>query len=494
MADRDVVARENNLAFPFLTAQNGERDAIVTDERTWTYAEVEALAAFYGARVAEIEPESRVALIAPDGVDFVAALFAIIALGGVAVMINPELNPAHMSAILKQAQAPIALVHRTYLDLVAGNIPDSTAVLELTTTETPPPAASLSVVAVSERSPALWLFSGGTTGVPKIVVQSHGSFLNTTRRYARETLGYRPQDRTIAVPRLFFGYATGSALFFPFSVGASTVLFETAPTPEVLIDQIDRHNPTILVTTPSAVGAMLQNGAIRSLGSLRFATSAGEALPETLYHRWKDRFGIELLDGLGTAEMWHIFVTNTLEAVRPGTVGKPVPGFEIRARDETGTDLLPDEVGLLWVRGDSAALGYFNQPELTEEVFRGEWVVTGDLISIDTDGFITHRGRADDALKVKGKWLRPQEVESCLLDHPEVREVAVVGVSDADGLAKPVAFVVRSGEVEEAELKEHVLKRLEPYKHPRRVVFVDALPLTHLGKVDRGALKRLAEE
>ena len=410
MDDQDTVAWENNLAFRFLAAQVGTRVAIVTDERTWTYAEVEALTASYAARLGEIQPESRVVLIAPDGVDYAAALFAILAVGGVAVMINPELNPAQLSAILEQAQAPIAIVHRKYLELVSRSIPEATAVVELTATKVPPPPVTLAVAAVSEQSPALWLFSGGTTGVPKIVVQTHGSFLNTTRRYAQKTLGYRPDDRTISVPRLFFGYATGSALFFPFSVGASTVLFEAAPTPEVLVDQISRHRPTILITTPSAVGAMLQDSSIRSIGSLRFATSAGEALPETLYHRWKDRFGVELLDGLGTAEMWHIFITNTLEAVRPGTVGKPVPGFEVRARDENGVDLPPDEVGLLWVQGNSAALGYFDQPELTKAVFRGDWVVTGDLISIDSDGFVTHRGRADDALKVKGKWLRPQEV------------------------------------------------------------------------------------
>jgi acyl-coenzyme A synthetase/AMP-(fatty) acid ligase len=230
----------------------------------------------------------------------------------------------------------------------------------------------------------------------------------------------------------------------------------------------------------------------RDLSSLRLATSAGEALPESLYHRWIDQFGVQLLDGLGTAEMWHIFITTTVGDVRPGTLGKVVPGFEIRACDEDGVEVGPGEVGRLWVRGDSLGLGYFEDPDRTAEAFRGEWFVGGDLVSIDEEGYVTHRGRADDAIKVKGKWFRPQEVESVLLENEAVRDVAVVAVSDEDGLLKPVAFVVAHPEVSEQDLIEWVLARLDAYKHPRRVYFVDKLPQTHLGKVDRAALKRLA--
>jgi acyl-coenzyme A synthetase/AMP-(fatty) acid ligase len=349
------------------------------------------------------------------------------------------------------------------------------------------------VVASQPIDPALWLFSGGTTGAPKIVVQRHRSFINTTRLYAQATLGYRPDDITIAVPRLLFGYATGSALLFPFSVGAATILFDSIPTPVAVLERIRRHRPTILITTPSAINALLGlEGISRSdLESLRFATSAGEALPEALYHRFVERFGVELLDGLGTAEMWHIFITNRPGDVVPGTVGKAVPGFSVSVRDEEGNDLPPGETGLLWVKGDSAALGYWNQPDLTSRVFRDGWVVSGDLISIDEQGVVTHRGRADDAFKVKGKWLRPVEVESCLLEHSAVAEAAVVVVEDEDGLGKPIAFVVRKGETSEDDLRQHVLSQLEAYKHPRRVFFVDSFPRTHLGKVDRTALKRM---
>jgi benzoate-CoA ligase family protein len=436
----------------------------------------------------------RVPMVLPDGPDYVALLFAIVGLGGVAVMINPELRADHMSAIFAQAEAPVAVVRDRFTSLVEAASPPP--LMTVAESPVPPSASTLAEpVIVEARDPALWLFSGGTTGVPKVVVQTHGSFINTTQRYAQETVGYRPDDLTIAVPRLFFGYATGSALFFPFSVGASTILFDEPPTPSALLARINRHRPTILVTTPSAINALMSetDADAQELASLRFATSAGEALPETLYHRWKRRFGIELLDGLGTAEMWHIFITNRIGAVKPGTVGRPVAGFEVACRDEDGNDLGTDEVGLLWVRGDSEALGYHQQPELTAEVFRDGWVITGDLISIDAEGYVTHRGRADDALKVKGKWLRPQEVESCLLEHSAVREAAVLGVPDEAGLVKPVAFVVRAGDVSESDLRQHVLERLEPYKHPRQVIFVDQFPLTHLGKVDRGALRRLVE-
>ncbi len=228
------------------------------------------------------------------------------------------------------------------------------------------------------------------------------------------------------------------------------------------------------------------------LTSLRFATSAGEAFPETLYHRWKERFGIELLDGLGTAEMWHIFVTNRLDDVKVGTVGRVVAGFEVKACDEAGNEVGDRRSRTHVGERRLPRPGYWEDPEQTAAAFRGDWFVGGDLISIDDDGYVTHRGRADDAIKVKGKWLNPQEVESCLLEHEAVKECAVVAMEDEDGLLKPTAFVVASANISEADLQQHVLDRLEPYKHPRRVVFLDRLPETHLGKVDRGALKRLA--
>jgi benzoate-CoA ligase family protein len=482
--------------FSRLAGDGAGRTAVITDSGTSTYGELAELASGMAEalRSLGVRAEQRVLIALPDGVEYAATLFAILQTGAVVVMINPELRPDHLRAILDAARAPVAVVDPAYAEVLRAAAASSLhppELLELTPGSIAPAPVPEASFPTHRDDPAVWLFSGGTTGVPKIVVQTHRSFVNTTRRYAHATLGYGPDDRTISVPRLYFGYATGSNLLFPYSVGAASVLFAERPTPEVLFRQIRRHRPTILITAPSAVNAMLAyDGPERvDLSSLRFATSAGEALPETLYHRWKERFGVELLDGLGTAEMWHIFVTNRVGDVRPGTVGKVVDGFEVRVCDDDGNPLPAGEVGKLWVRGGSRALGYWQDLDQTAAAFRGEWFVGGDLASIDDDGYVTHRGRADDAIKVKGKWLRPQDVESCLLEHPAVAECAVVAVEDDDGLLKPVAFVVAASEVTAQELQQHVLARLEPYKHPRQVIFVDSLPRTHLGKVDRGRLR-----
>jgi len=296
------------------------------------------------------------------------------------------------------------------------------------------------------------------------------------------------------VPKLYFGYATGSNLLFPFAAGASSVLFPEPPTVETLFDQIRRHRPTVLINVPTMIHKMLAHPEAKrqDLSSLRVCTSAGEALPAELYRKWMETFNVELLDGLGTAEMWHIFVSNRPGHARPGTLGQVVPGFEIEVRDEQGQPLPPGETGWLWVRGGARALGYWQQMEKNERAFRGEWYVSGDLISMDADGYVTYCGRGDELLKVAGKWLAPAEVEGCLLTHPAVAECAVVGRADGHGLVKPIAYVVARESREDLgpELQAYVRERLDAYKHPRDVIFVAALPRTHLGKVDRGKLGR----
>jgi benzoate-CoA ligase family protein len=477
-----------------LAEGRGDRVALYHGEGTSSYSEVDAMASGYARllREAGAGKGNRVLILLPDGPDFVAALFGILRIGGVVVMINPGLTTEALAGIVEQSRAAAAVVHSRHLDHYRGSLQAWEPALVEAGPGMAPPQAVEPTETTSRDDPAVWLFSGGTTGLPKVAVQRHKSLVNTTRLYGQGALGLTEDDITISVPKLYFGYATGSNLLFPFSVGASAVLFEEHPGPETLFRQIDRHRPTVLVNVPSAINQMLNHpgAANEDLSSLRFATSAGEALPETLYHRWKQTFGVELLDGLGTAEMWHIFVTNTLGEVRPGTLGRVVPGFHVEARDDDGNQVPPGEVGRLWVRGDSLALGYHDDPEKTAEVFRGDWFVGGDLVTIDEEGYVTHRGRADDAIKVKGKWFRPQEVESVLLEHERVRECAVVAVEDDAGLARPVAFVVPEAEVAEKELVDWVLSRLEPYKHPRRVFFVEELPQTHLGKVDRAELKR----
>ena len=478
----------------------GGRIALLLDDGTVTYEEVDALASGFARLLVDegVSPGDRVLMVMSDGAEYVSALFAIFQVGAVAVMLNPGLTTEAMEEIVQQSRASAAVVHGGHIDHYRESLGKwQPKVIEVGDGFNPPiatAATATATAATTPSDPAIWLFSGGTTGLPKAVVQTHRSLANTTRLYGQGALGLTEDDITMSIPKLYFGYATGSNLLFPFSVGASVVLFDEHPTPDALFTRIARHRPTVLVNVPSAINQMLAHPEARAqdLSSLRVSTSAGEALPDTLYHRWKDAFGVELLDGLGTAEMWHIFISNTPGDVKPGTLGKVVPGFDIKACDDNGDEVAPGDVGRLWVKGDSLGLGYWENPEKTADAFRGKWFVGGDLVSIDSDGYVTHGGRADDALKVKGKWFRPQEVESTLLDHEAVKACAVVVVDDDAGLAQPVAYVVTTGEVSEQDLTDWVLGHLEAYKHPRRVYFVDELPQTHLGKVDRAALKRAA--
>ena len=496
-----------NIAEYLLTARVAEgvgaRPALLTDQGTFTYAEVDRLASRYAhlLREAGVDPEQRVIIALPDGPAFVGALFGILKIGAVVVMVNPQLSFEQIAYFYDYTRATAALVAGPSAEAFVAAAAGARALKTVLRVDGPEVGLRLDALPDSIETfpthrddPAIWLFSGGTTGQPKAVVQTHRSYANTTECYAKGVLGYGPDDITLSVPKLFFGYAMGANLFFPFSVGARAILFEEAATPEALFARIARHRPTILINVPTMVNRMVSHpdAPRQDLSCFRFATSAGEALPVELYHRWKDTFRIELLDGLGTAEMWHIFLTNRVGAVKPGTLGQVVPGFEVKAADENGAEVPEGDVGLLWVRGNSQGLGYWQLQEKTRRTFRGDWVVCGDLISRDADGYFTHHGRADEMLKVSGKWLSPQEVESCLLQHPAVREAAVVGVTGDGGLVKPHAYVVtleRRADLAE-ELKAFVRDRLEPFKAPREISFVDALPRTHLGKVDRGKLRR----
>jgi benzoate-CoA ligase family protein len=518
----------------------GGRTALRLPDREMTYAEVQALANRFGnVLLAQgVQPEQRVMIALPDGAEFVGALFGVLKIGAVGVMVNPALSPPELARLFEYTRSRLAVVDAAALPAFAGAAGQAeTAPRFLTVGRiggtggaegpdgpggggvtggtggagsiggnlAPPPSFEEEAARAGDAGdrldnarthrddPAIWLFSGGTTGRPKAVVQTHTSYANTTHCYAQTFLGYGEDDVTLSVPKLFFGYATGANLFFPFSVGGSAVLFPEKPTPELLFEKIRRHRPTVLVNVPTMVHHLVSHpeAAAQDLSCLRFAISAGETLPVALYERWKETFGVELLDGLGTAEMWHIFLSNHPRDVKPGTLGKAVPGFEVKVCDEEGRELPAGEVGRLWVRGRSRAIGYWQEMEKTAETFRGDWVVTGDLLSRDADGYFTYCGRADDVLKVGGRWVVPGEVESCLIRHPAVAECAVVGIANEDGLTKPRAYVVardRRPGLEE-ELKAWVLAELAPYKHPREIVFVDDLPRTHLGKVDRGKLR-----
>ena len=481
----------------------GDRNALRTDSGAFTYAEVQQLANRYANLLAGsgAEPEHRVLIALPDGPDYVGALFGALKLGAVVVMANPGLDESEVSRLLEYTRARVVVTHHDTSGAflaAARRAPHVKQALVAGGSEWSRCIASLSPVFDNVRThrddPAFWLFSGGTTGVPKAVIQTHRAFAYTTECYARGVIGYGEDDITLSVPKLYFGYATGANLFFPFRAGASAVLFAEPATPEAVFDRIRRFRPTVLVNVPTMIHRMVAHpsAGAQDLSSLRVCTTAGEALPVELDRRWRDTFAVDLLDGLGTAEMWHIFISNRPGSARPGTLGQVVPGFEVRVCDEAGAELPRGETGWLWVRGGARAIAYWRHQEKTERGFRGEWYVSGDLIQMDADGFVTYHGRGDELLKVAGKWLVPAEVEGCLLQHPAVSEAAVVGLQDANGLMKPVAYVVsreqRPGLDE--ELRAFVRDRLDAYKHPREVRFVDALPRTHLGKVDRGLLRR----
>ena len=500
-----------NIAEHFLDARiqegRGGRIALRTDTGDHTYAEVHELANRFGhvLRAAGVQPEQRVIIALPDGPEYVAALFGVLKIGAVVVMVNPDLKSDAIGYFYGYTGAQVALVHADTASAFeqAAEGAETLKTLLVTGTEAfdrliADAPSELENVPTHRDDPAIWLFSGGTTGQPKAVVQPHRSFANTTDCYAKGHLEYTEDDITLSVPKLYFGYATGSNLLFPFSVGASTVLYPERCVTEVLFEKIRRFRSTILINVPTMVNHMVshEDAADQDLTCLRLATSAGEALPEDLHRRWNDTFGVDLLDGLGTAEMWHIFLSNRPGDVRPGTLGTVVDGFEVKICGDDGNELAPGEVGLLRVKGGSRAIEYWEQPEKTEAAFDGDWYLSSDMVSRSEDGVFTYAGRSDDMLKVSGKWLSPKEVENCLMQHSAVAECAVVGVLDTAGLTKPHAFVVRGAEAAllsevdlASELQRHVKETLAPYKYPRQVHFMDDLPRTHLGKVDRGKLR-----
>jgi benzoate-CoA ligase family protein len=493
-----------NLAAHFVEARLaeglGERVAIRESGQTHTYNDV-ATASARLAHLLEargIRPEERVIIALPDGAAFVHALFAVLRRGSVVVMVNPDAPSDLIRFFCDYTRATAVVVdsaHAAAFEAAADSavrpellIIDAADVVHATKHA----ASGYPNFPSHIDDAAIWLFSGGTTGRPKAVVQTNRSFVNTTELYGKRVLGLTRDDTTLSVPKLFFGYALGSNVLFPFSVGASCVLFPERSTPETIFTQIARHRPTILINVPTMVQQMVSHhaGNAQDVSSLRLATSAGEALPVELYTRWKQAFGVELLDGLGTAEMWHIFLSNRPGHVVPGTLGSVVEGFEVRLCDAEGDEVADGEVGALWVKGESRAIAYWQRMHDTMQAFRGEWYVSGDMLRKNSDGTYVYCGRADDMLKVSGKWLAPGELENCLLQHAGVREVAVVGVVNEDGLVKPYAFVVAdaASTALAAELQAFAKARLEPYKYPREVVFLNSLPRTHLGKVDRHAL------
>jgi benzoate-CoA ligase family protein len=511
MHDAPQFPEQLNMAHYFLDARveegRGDRLAIVDDRGRYSYREVQALAnrVANALKARGVGPEDRVLIGLHDSVEFAATFFGVLKIGAVVTMVNPDLPEADYEHYLSYTRARAliaeqALVERTQalvdasemlraVITVGGVVDDSESWDESVGRASP----EIQNYKTSKDDPAAWLFTSGSTGKPKGAVHLHHDFPYNTECYARQVLGMREDDVTIAVSKLFFGYATGTNLMFPFAVGASAVLFRDRSTPEKLFEVIARHRPTVMASVPTTINKMVQAEGTHDLSSLRVCISAGEALPEELYRRWKERFGVEILDGIGSAELFHIYISNRFGEVKPGSLGRLVPGYSARIVGENGLDLPDGEIGTLWVKGDSAALCYWQAHEKSKEVLRGDWVVSGDLFRRDSDGYFYYGGRADDLLKIGGIWVAPTEVEACLVQHAEVLEAAVVGFEDEDGLVKALAYVVpkRAPSDELARsIVEHARARLAHYKVPRKVEFVDALPRSDRGKILRRELRR----
>jgi benzoate-CoA ligase family protein len=356
-------------------------------------------------------------------------------------------------------------------------------------------------VATAPDDDCFWLYSSGSTGNPKGVVHAHRDMVYTSELYARRILGVAEAETCFSAGKLFFSYGFGNAMTFPLWVGATTVLSEARTTPEMTFEVIETFRPTIFFGVPTLYAQQLQamEREMPDFSSLKACCSAGEALPADVYRRWKEKTGIGILDGIGSTEAQHIFVSNRHDDTRPGTSGKPVPGYAVRIVGEDGGEVAPGEVGTLHVRGGSTAKYYWNNPEKTALTMLGEWLNTGDVYYQDSDGYYVNYGRGDDMFKVGAMWCSPIEIESCLIAHPKVLEAAVVGRADEEGLIKPAAYVVL-GDPKDAgpdlvdELREHCKASLAGYKYPRWVDVVGGLPKTATGKIQRFRLRAGTEE
>ena len=345
---------------------------------------------------------------------------------------------------------------------------------------------------------AFWLYSSGSTGQPKGTVHSHANLYWTAELYGKPILGVREDDIVFSAAKLFFAYGLGNGLTFPLSVGATTILMAERPTTAAVFERLKQHRATLFCGVPTLYVAMLASADLpaRDQVSLRICASAGESLPREIGERFSAHFGCDVLDGLGSTEMLHIFLSNRSGELRYGATGKPVPGYQVALRDESGAPVAQGEVGDLFIQGPSAALLYWGNREKTEATFQGGWVKSGDKYSLDADGYYHYAGRSDDMLKVSGQYVSPIEVESALMGHPAVLECAVVGKPDGTGLIKTVAYVVlreseQNGAALEADLKAFVKTRLTPHKYPREIIFATDLPKTATGKIQRFKLREL---
>src|SRR5262245_4081232 len=493
----------------------GSRCAVTGPAGSRTYAELAADACAFGAGLLSLglQRGERVLLFLDDTPAYPAALFGAIRAGFVPLLINTLTPPDLLQFYLADSGAKVAICDAVYLERFNHEACRDTNLQELVVTNAGAvasgpvrslnaaewlgkPSRSLTAVDTRRDDMAFWMYSSGSTGRPKGIVHLQHDMLYTHLSYARHLLKLRADDICFSVPKIFFAYGLGNSITFPFAVGAASVLLPGQPRPAAIFETIARYRPTVFYGLPTLYTALSKapEANCADLSSLRLCVSAAEILAAEVFHAWKKISGLEVMEGLGSSEVLHIYLSNSAEDKRLGSAGKRVPGYEIALRDSDGRDVSDNQEGILWVRGDSNAPCYWNRPDKTAETMcEGGWIYTGDRFVRDAEGFHFFRGRADDLVKISGQWVYPLEVELCLANHPMVRECAVLAAEGADRLTILKAFVVLSDGVSGSEdttqnLQDYVKGRLLPYKYPRVVTYLEDLPKTGSGKIDRQAL------
>ncbi|MDZ7619192.1 MAG: benzoate-CoA ligase family protein [Patescibacteria group bacterium] len=510
----DQLNAAEALVDSHLAAGRAEKTAILAGDRAISYRELHESVNRFGNAMLElgVRREERVAILLPDSPEWVSAFFGTIKMGAVAVPMNTLLSVKEYEYLLNDSRARALVVHADLLDRI-GPIRDRLRYLEHIITVGGTPAWELGFDSLVERAApqldtadtvkdetAFWLYSSGTTGRPKGAIHLQHDMLVAADAYAKETIGLLESDVSFSVAKLFFAYGLGNGLYFPLRTGGTTILLPDRPVPDKVFETIDRYQPTVYYGVPTSYAAMLhaaEKEGRTDLGRVRMCVSAGETLPRYIFQQWRDRFGVEILDGIGSTEILHIFISNRPGHAKAGSTGQVIPGFEGKIVDDAGVALPPGHVGTLLMKGDSIAQGYWNQHEATKRTFCGEWINTHDKFMVDQDGFFWYSGRSDDMLKVSGQAVWPTEVEGLLHEHPAVLESGVTGAADDEGLLKPVAFVVlKDGQAASPELARElqafVKKNTLPHKYPRAVVFVESLPKTATGKIKRFELRHRA--
>ena len=516
-----VLFGEFNAATHFIDRHiadgRGQKVAIECEEWQVTYQQLFEMVNRLGncLRKLGVRIEERVFLLLFDTPEFAASFFGAIKIGAVPVPINTLLKPADYSYLLNDSRARVAIVSESLLPLIKAIPQQDLQFLEtilVVGAEKWPgmfnfgdalseSSSTLTAVSTSTDDAAFWLYSSGSTGRPKACVHLQHDMVVSSEAYAKGILDITESDRCFSVSKLFFAYGLGNGLYFPLSVGATSILLPGPPRPGKVFEVIEGYRPTMFFSVPSNYASLLahsrQGGSDFDLSSIRCAVSAGEALPAVIFHRFQQRFGVQILDAIGSTEALHMVIANRPGHARPGSSGQVIPGFEARIVNDDNRELTTGEVGSLIVKADSVCAYYWNQHEKTKETIHGHWIRTGDKYYRDKDGYYWYVGRNDDMMKVKGMWVSPIEIEGVLLEHPMVQEAAAIGNADGNQLVKPAAYLVLKQGVSETpqlieEVRQHVQSRLAAHKCPQRFEVVQELPKTATGKIQRYKLRQMA--